>query len=585
MHLLTQSALLEALGWSLLNSLWQMGLLWFLYKVLVFLFPAISARTRHGLIILSLAAGTFWSVWSLVSGFVPASTGAAGILLVPAPVRSFIANILPYGSSLYLLILAGLLVRYCYHYFYSIRLTREGLSGIEPGYRVFVAETSRLMGIRPAVKVWLSKRIDVPVTLGFLKPVILLPFAMAGQLTTEQVEAILVHELAHIRRNDFLLNLGVTLLEGLFFFNPFARWFIADLKKEREYCCDDLVLQFRYDPQTYVSALLAVARQASQDRQARLVVAATGNGSDQLLLQRARRLLQQQRTEERPGARPFAILFLTALITLVSLSRPARTRPEAARSLSPGMPVTVVRLGVPAAEVKPGMPVTAVRLGMPAAGVKPDRPLTQAPSAEGQSAPLVSNTAPSQPVSRSIHPSHPAHLPDNPEQPEYDELDEAPLALVTAVADADPVRPEELVAVIPKDNREYSIGKSRSVTRTPVKEEGQPFVPKSSFSFLSIDEDTLHPEDKLARVQIQTQREIAQSMQKLQLDLMAQLQLVKTRQKQLQEYNLPDDIQDLKEQQALIEEQIRVQRAYIQKLDELQKKLKKAQHRLTIVYI
>ncbi|HXO76013.1 MAG TPA: hypothetical protein VN824_12270, partial [Puia sp.] len=64
MHLLTQSALLQALGWSLLNSLWQMGLFWSLYKLLILLFPDISARIRHGLILLSLAAGTFWSVWS-----------------------------------------------------------------------------------------------------------------------------------------------------------------------------------------------------------------------------------------------------------------------------------------------------------------------------------------------------------------------------------------------------------------------------------------------------------------------------------------------------------------------------------------
>src|SRR5260221_13198766 len=116
---------------------------------------------------------------------------------------------------------------------------------------------------------------------------------MAGNLTPEQVEAILVHELAHIRRKDFLLNLGVTMLEGLFFFNPFTRWLIADLKKEREFCCDDLVLQFRYDPHTYVSALLAVARQAFQTLQARLVVAATGRGGQQVLVVKGETLLQQ----------------------------------------------------------------------------------------------------------------------------------------------------------------------------------------------------------------------------------------------------------------------------------------------------
>jgi len=562
MHLLTQSALLQALGWALLNSLWQMGLLWFIYKVLILLFNNLSARVRHGLILSFLAVGTCWSV----SGFVSASMGTAGVLPVLAPVRSFIANVLPYGSSLYLLILAGLLLRYAYHYLYSAKLTRQGLSRIEPEYRVFVAETSRRMGIRPVVKVWLSKLIDVPVTLGFLKPVILLPFSMAGQLTTEQVEAILVHELAHIRRNDFLLNLGVTLLEGLYFFNPFVRWFIADLKKEREYCCDDLVLQFRYDPQTYVSALLAVARQASQDQQTRLVVAATGNGSNQLLLQRARRILQQQRTEEKPGARPFVLLFLTALFTLVTLSRPARSLPGPANALpeqAHSLPMETIAVVNPVA-TETGPLISNRILSLP-----PDQVASPPPP----------------PVKRVIHSRHPAHSP-KPEQAEDDQPDEAPLALMTAVADAGPAGPpKELVAIIPKSDREYSIGKSRSVNRTPAKEEGQPFVPKSSFSFLSIEEDTLRPEEKLARVQIQAQREIAQSMQKLQLDLMAQLQLVKARQKQLQDYDLPDNIQGLKEQQALIEEQIRLQRTYIQKLDELQKRLKKTQRHFTIVYI
>src|SRR5258708_22309942 len=285
MYLLTHSALLQALGWSLFNSLWQMGLLWLLYRVFVLIFNDISARLRHGLALLLLAAGTFWLALSLVSTYVVVSdgTGNAGLLPVLLPIRTLISALIPFGSSLYLLILAGLLIRYCCHYFYSNKLAREGLSPIQPGFRVFVAETSRRMGIRPVVKVWLSTLVDVPVALGFLKPVILIPLAMAGNLTPEQVEAILVHELAHIRRKDFLLNLGVTMLEGLFFFNPFTRWLIADLKKEREFCCDDLVLQFRYDPHTYVSALLAVPRQASQTRLARHVVAAPGGRPQQPL--------------------------------------------------------------------------------------------------------------------------------------------------------------------------------------------------------------------------------------------------------------------------------------------------------------
>lgn len=556
MHLLTQSALLQALGWSLFNSLWQMGLLWLLYQVFILTFNAVSARIRHALALLSLAAGTLWSLLSFISTYymllngtqLGVAAGSTSVLPVLLPIRSAIAAVIPFGSSLYLLILAGWLIRYCYHYFYSKKLTREGLSRIQPGFGLFVAETSRRMGIRPVVKVWLSALVDVPVTLGFLKPVILIPLAMAGNLTPEQIEAILVHELAHIRRKDFLLNLVVTVLEGVFFFNPFTRWLIADLKKEREFCCDDLVLQFNYDPHIYVSALLTLARQASQGQQVRLVVAATGGGDNRLLLERSKRVLQQRRVNgSRPGARPFALLLLTLLVTLVTLSRPARL--------------------VPAAPVAPII----------SNAVPTPPPYDAAP-------PVTFRTAPPPPAPHITSSPRPAH-PPKPDLPPDDQVEEETLPLLNAVADADRVKPDEWVTVILKDNREYSIGKPRTITRTPVKEEGQPFVPQSSFSFLSIEEDTLRPEEKLARVQLQTQREIALSMQKLQLDLMAQLELVKARQKELQINNLPDNSQSLREQQALIEEQLRLQRSYIQKLDQLQKKLKKTQRHFTIVYI
>ena len=557
MQLLTQSALLQALGWSLFNSLWQMGLLWLSYQLFILIFNKVSPRIRHGLVLLLLAAGALWSVAGVIStglmigGTAGGGDTGSGPLLVefsPAvsPIRSFIAALIPYGSSLYLLILGGLLVRYCYHYFHSIKLRNTGLSRIQPVYRVFVEETSRRMSILPSVRVWLSSLVEVPVTLGFLKPVILLPLAMVSNLTAAQVEAVLVHELAHIRRKDFLINMGVTILEGLFFFNPFTRWMIADLKKEREHCCDDLVLQFRYDPHAYVTALLSLAKQCQQ---VKLVVAATGSGNNQLLLQRAKRILQQQRIGDRPGARPFALLVLTVLITLVTLSRPARIVPVAPLA-------GYVRSGVP-----------------------------RIADAEGANR-LVSNAAPSIPT----RPVRPARVPKpRPAMIDADDAsdeDPTPMPILNAVADADWVAQKEMVIVAPKDSRAYSIGKSKSAVPTPAKEDGQPFIPKSSFTVQLIEEDTLRPEEKLARQQVQTQREIALTMQKLQLDLLAQLQLIKARQAELNSRTAEGpDQETLKLQQQLIEQQLRLQKQYLQQLDGLQKQLKKVQRHLTIVYV
>src|ERR1700712_4141005 len=140
MHLLTQSSLLQALGWSLFNSLWQMGLLWLLYQLLINIFSSVFAPVRPAVVLLLLGAGTVWSVFSFVStyNFISAYTmvpggavsGSAGVLSFLWPVRAVIAAIVPYGSSLYLLVLGGLLIRYSRHYFHSTKLTRKGLSRI-----------------------------------------------------------------------------------------------------------------------------------------------------------------------------------------------------------------------------------------------------------------------------------------------------------------------------------------------------------------------------------------------------------------------------------------------------------------------
>jgi hypothetical protein len=391
--------------------------------------------------------------------------------------------------------------------------------------------------------------------------VILLPLAICSNLTTAQVEAILIHELAHIRRNDFLLNLVVTLLEGLFFFNPFVRRLIADLRKEREHCCDDQVLQFCYDPHSYVSALLAVA---SSDRQTALAMAATGGSNDQLLLQRAKRILMKQRTGDKPG--PFALLFLVLLLTAVSLTRPTRPAP-------PPQPLTAQL-----AKTQPvGTPTVKTETVVPP--VTPDHivfnhtatiPAVQSGDKGSPSAGTagVDRRPPIEGIARTNR------------HPEVEEK----LMVINTADDGGWRTTKDLVAIIQKADREYSISQKKAEVPEQAKEKGLPFVPNASFTFHSIEEDTLRPEEKLARLQMEAQREIAQSMQKLQLDLMAQLDMVKQRQQQLAESYTQEGQENLKQQRGLIEQQLRLQRAYIQKLDELQKRMKKAR-RLTIVYI
>nr|WP_290794067.1 M56 family metallopeptidase [Flavihumibacter sp. UBA7668] len=175
------------------------------------------------------------------------------------------------------------------------------------------------MNIGTTVQIWLSEKIDSPQIMGWLKPVILLPIAAINQLSPEQLEAVLIHELAHIKRNDYVWNWVISLIETLLFFNPFAKLFISNIREEREHACDDWVLQFPFQPQSYAEALLKLEQKRS-GHESNLVLAASGS-SRKLLLIRIRRMLNIPATRSiRKGYT--GLLFLLLLLSSLALLLP-----------------------------------------------------------------------------------------------------------------------------------------------------------------------------------------------------------------------------------------------------------------------
>lgn len=135
-------------------------------------------------------------------------------------------------------------------------------------------------GIIKHVSLQISHKIAVPVTMGFIKPIILLPVSTVSNLSILQVEAILLHELAHIKRNDYLLNIFQKVMESLLFFNPFVWLIKKEIQKEREFCCDEMVVAHTNDPLTYAKALLHLEEHKNSIR---LALAANGSGKYPLL--------------------------------------------------------------------------------------------------------------------------------------------------------------------------------------------------------------------------------------------------------------------------------------------------------------
>ncbi|MGB8194751.1 MAG: M56 family metallopeptidase [Chitinophagaceae bacterium] len=327
MALLSQSAFLKALGWALLNSIWQMAILWLVYLVLTASLKQLTAQLKHSLSILLLGMGSLWFAFTLVIKYFDYSEAPALIAAEPqsealsAAVGISLQNLetlLPYLSSVYLVVIVLLFFRFTAQYRYTKYVSTNAVHKLQPQLRMYVQQIAARMGIKKDIKVWLSEIVDTPMTIGFWKPIILMPIASVNGLNTQQVEAILLHELAHIRRNDYLVNLLVTSIDIILFFNPFSRLFISTIKKERENSCDDLVLQFEYNPHAYASALLAIEKRRIM--KVSLAMAATGK-NNRMLLDRVKRILDQP-VSAHYNNRIVPHLFAGLLLAFVAWSNP-----------------------------------------------------------------------------------------------------------------------------------------------------------------------------------------------------------------------------------------------------------------------
>ena len=165
------------------------------------------------------------------------------------------------------------------------RMKSHGISPIEDGWDVIAVRLSRRLHIARTVRLLRSTLVEVPTVIGWLKPVILLPVTALSGLTPHQLEAILAHELAHIRRHDYLVNLLQAVVETLLFYHPAVWWLSRRIRAERENCCDDLAVSLCGDPYTYAQALAELEELRGTTH--RFVMAANGGS----LVQRVRRVL------------------------------------------------------------------------------------------------------------------------------------------------------------------------------------------------------------------------------------------------------------------------------------------------------
>ncbi|MEO8110162.1 MAG: M56 family metallopeptidase [Ginsengibacter sp.] len=325
---LQHSVFLYALGSAILNSLLQAFILWFLYEIINVFYKTATSGFKNKLSTLLMFTAFVWFIGTFISKVSfdekeISSISSAVATAIPVQqaslnestmqtILSNAAGVLPYLSISYIFLLLFLMIKLFTAYRYVYFIANKRL--IVPPLRLqdFASKVALKMKIAKNIKVWLSNHVDVPATIGFIKPVILIPVASVNNLSSDQLEAIILHELSHIKRNDYLINLFISVIETILFFNPFILLLSKAVKRERENCCDDFVIQYRYDPHSYASALLSLEQ--SRRRNLQLSVAAV-SGKKQLLM-RIKRITSNKVAPHQfnYGQKLFTLLVMTGII-------------------------------------------------------------------------------------------------------------------------------------------------------------------------------------------------------------------------------------------------------------------------------
>ena len=390
------NALIDVAGWTLLSFVWQGALIAAAAAAVLRLSRHAPATVRYAVAcgaltaMLVAPAATAWSLRLAARGttlvepisaeaftpavdFAPSALAVAGRPTVSAPAsragaeRWFPIMLAGWLGGVFVITLRTLAgwrrVRH---------LQRISLAAAPSSWQATADRLAVRLGVRPAIHVAECALVDVPAVIGWTRPVIVLPVAALAGLTPAQVDAILAHELAHIRRHDYLVNLMQSAAETLLFFHPAVWWVSVQIRVEREHCCDDVALHI-CGAVDYAEALTEIeSRRGSHT----LALAATGGP----LLRRVRRILAYRGPAEaglyRTGRRSPAAAARVAAPALTIVFA------VSAAGLAQVVPVVPVRppsfVASPPSPPRPPQPPAPPRAPVPPAPPRPTAPETSA---------------------------------------------------------------------------------------------------------------------------------------------------------------------------------------------------------------
>lgn len=270
----------SAFGWTLIHSIWQGTLLMLLAVAAFHLLRRRSANLKYitgvGFLFTQILASVSTFLYYQLKTKAVVASGkylASYIALSGATNLRTVTRDLPLTFKVQMWLTAHLhelvvcwligsgilLLRFAGGWIFTERLRFKAKIVMDKEWRARFGVITAKMNISKAIEFRETAKIMTPMVIGALSPVVLIPIGLLSGFSTAQVEAILAHELAHIRRNDYLVNMLQSFVEVIFFFHP-AIWWLSDrIRAEREHCCDDIALAVCGDKMSLAHALVKVA--------------------------------------------------------------------------------------------------------------------------------------------------------------------------------------------------------------------------------------------------------------------------------------------------------------------------------------
>ena len=332
---------LHAISWTVLHSLWQGLLIALIFSLVYFNLKNKSARFKYHLSFASLLAITFSAVATFI--YLSNNTDAASVTNVTVPTavvssadhyqlaaqetqadwfESSIAFLDSHSSWVVGLWFVGLmffLVRMLHGLYFvnQIRFSAESVK--DKTWQQKIDKYLVNLGSSRSVEIAQSALIKMPMMIGFFKPMILFPVGVLNNMEVKEVEAIIAHELSHILRNDYLINILQSIIEVLFYFNPAVWWISSIVRSEREHSCDDMAVEITNSNMDYAKALLNLAY---HNKQTNSLVMTFGGKKKELLI-RVQRVLNN--SQHKPRVMEKIITSTLLLVLIVGISMGANT--------------------------------------------------------------------------------------------------------------------------------------------------------------------------------------------------------------------------------------------------------------------